>query len=131
VTALGKYTTVGGGASELFRIPKIFVNGGIFYDNFWFNSYMQVRIGLDVYFRTAHFANSYDPITQQFYLQNDFELDTYIMGDAYFSAKIQSLIIFFKFNHVNQAFGDGYFTTPYYTGLPRVLDVGFRWRWYD
>ncbi|MDA0196131.1 MAG: hypothetical protein O2887_14265 [Bacteroidetes bacterium] len=129
--ANSRFTNVGGQASDLFRIPKIFATGGIYYDNFWFNSYMQVRIGVDGYFRTAHYANAYDPITQQFFLQNDFELDTYVVADAYFNAKIQSLIIFLKYNHVNQAFNNGYLTTPFYTGLPRTFDIGFRWRWYD
>lgn len=129
--ASSKLSNVGGDASDIFRIPEIFSTGGIYYDNFWFNRYMQVRIGIDLYYRSAHFANAYDPITQQFHLQDGFELQSYLMADAYLSAKINDTVIFLKMNHVNQSSGDGYFITPNYPGLQRLFDIGFKWRFFD
>ena len=130
-TSSSRVTSVGGDAANVFRIPEFFSTGGLYYDNFWFNDYMQVRIGIDLYYRTAHFANAYDPLSQQFFLQDDFELKSYLMADAYLSAKVNNMMIFLKMNHINQVSGDGYFITPYYPGLQRLFDIGFKWRFFD
>ena len=130
-TSSSRLSNVSGDGATAIRIPDLFATGGLYYDNFWFNKYMQVRIGVDLYYRTAHFANAYDPISQQFHLQDDFELESYLMADVYLTAKVNNTMIFFKYNHVNQSNGDGYFITPYYPGLQRLLDIGFQWRFFD
>ncbi|MEQ9424566.1 MAG: putative porin [Cyclobacteriaceae bacterium] len=131
VNADAKYSEVLGDGAFALRIPKIFVVGGVFYDNFIFNNYMQVRVGIDVYYRSAHFANAYDPISQQFHLQDEIELQSYYAADFYFNTKINNLMIFLKYNHINMPNFDGYFVTPNYPGLQRMLDIGFKWRWFD
>lgn len=126
-----KLTNVSGDASDIFRIPEIFTTGGMYYDNFLFNDYMQVRVGVDVYYRNAYFGNAFDPITQQFFLQDTFQLESYAVADAYITTKVNNMMIFLKYNHVNQSDSDGYFVTPFYPGIPRILDVGFQWRFFD
>lgn len=131
--ASATYTAITGNAKDYFRIPEIFANASLFYTNFLFKEKLQLRTGLDSHFRTAYFANDYDPVLMQFHLQNNFELPDYYTVDFFVNFKVSSARIFLKLTNLTQLVGltDGYFTTPFYTGQRGVVDFGFSWMFYD
>ena len=93
---------------------------------------MWAQIGFDIHWQSAYFAKDYDPVTQQFYLQNDFEIPSYLLADLFVSFKVKRIRWFFKMTNVLQNVeADGYFTTPYYTGQKRTLDFGVNWMFFD
>ena len=67
------FTEVSGGQSDVFRIPTTFLNMKAYWKGSWFNHSIPVQIGIDVHHKSAYYANAYDPVTQQFYLQNEEE----------------------------------------------------------
>lgn len=127
------YTTVTGGAEDNIRIPPILANASLYYTNFIFKDKLQLRGGLEGHFQTAYFAHDYDPVTMQFYLQNDFEIPQYYVADFFVNIKISSARVFFKLTNMSQLFGltDGYFTAPFYTGQRGSIDLGINWMFYD
>lgn len=119
------------GARDIFRIPPIFINSSIYYSRFMFNNNLLMSIGLNTHYQSNYFADGYDPITQQFYLQNDFELPDYFLADVFVNIKIKTVRLFLKYAYINQKAGKGYFATPYYPGQPKGLDLGLSWMFYD
>ncbi len=118
-------------AANAFRFPSLFANSNISYTRFLFNNKLWVSAGIDMHYRNSYFADSYDPVTQQFYIQDDFEIPGYFLADVYLNAKISTVKIFLKMTYVNQGQNDGYFATPFYIGQPQVLDLGVSWMFYD
>lgn len=118
-------------ASNAFRIPRIFVNSDLFYSRYLFDKKLLTTIGVDTHFRDAYFADGYDPVTQQFYVQNDFQIPGYFLADFYINIKIGTVKLFLKMTYINQGQNSGYFATPFYTGQPRVMDLGLSWMFYD
>jgi len=118
-------------ARDVFRIPPIFVNSSIYYSRFMFNQKLLMSIGVNAHYQSNYFADGYDPITQQFYLQNDFEIPSYFIADAFVNLKIRTVRLFLKYAYINQKAGKGYFATPYYPGQPKGLDLGLSWMFYD
>ena len=131
--ASATYTAVTGNSSDNFRIPSLLANGSLYYTNFLFADKLQLRGGLQGHFRTAYYANAYDPVTMQFYLQNDFEIPQYYLVDFFVNIKISSARVFLKVINLSEMVGltDGYFTTPYYTGQQGGIDFGISWMFYD
>ncbi|KYG74699.1 putative beta-barrel porin [Roseivirga ehrenbergii] len=126
------YNTVSGGSSDLYRLPDMLANGQLAYKNVVFNGKMIVHTGIDLHYRSAYYANAYNPIVQQYYLQNDFENDAFIKADLFLNFKVENFHFFVKSAHINQGItSDGYFLTPYYTGVKRTLDMGVRWSFYN
>lgn len=125
------YTLLAGAAADVFRVPDLLVNSRWFYEGVWFNNYMPVQFGVDVTWQSAYFANAYDPITQQFHLQNDFEMKSFVAADLFFTFQAKKLRIFAKMTHINQPAENGYFATPFYPGQKRVFDIGCRWLFFD
>lgn len=125
------HTIKEGNAANLFRIPEHFLTLGVYYERPIVGE-LVLRVGIDSHFQSAYFADDYNPVIQQFYLQNDFEIPAYGFADFYLSFKINTARVFFKFRHLNQGLNaDGYFATPYYTGQQRVFDLGLSWSFYN
>jgi hypothetical protein len=118
-------------ARDVFRIPPIFVNSSIYFSKFMFNEKLLMSIGLNAHYQSNYFADGYDPVTQQFYLQSDFELPSYVVADVFVNIKIKTVRLFLKYAYVNQKRGKGYFASPYYPGQPKGLDFGLSWMFYD
>ena len=124
-------TTVSGGGAEMFRIPTFFYNGRYYWNGKFFNDNVPVQFGMSTHARTAYFANAYDPVIQGFYLQNDIQNDAYIKADAFVSMRLDKFFASLKWVYINQRNDDGYFTTPYYPGQRRTLDLIFKWLFFD
>ena len=126
------YTAVTGDEDQLFRIPELFGNGKIYYANFLFKRALQAEIGLDLHYQSAYKANAYDPIIQQFYVQDTFTVPEYWTSDIFINFKVGRVRIFAKLVFANQALtSGGYFTSPYYIGQPSVFDWGINWQFFD
>lgn len=126
------YSSVSGGSADAFRIPTFMANGQIAHRNEIFDGKMIIQTGLDLHYRTGYNGLGYDPIVQQFYLQNSFENKAFIKMDLFLNFKVQNFIFFIKSAHFNQGLtSDGYFISPWITGTRQTFDMGVRWSFYD
>lgn len=127
------YTLITGGAADVIRIPDIFVNTRIFFDGPLFNDNIYVQLGVEGRYRSDNYADAYMPATQQFHLQDNFNVYAYPVVDVFLNFRINRTRVLFRYNHLNAGMmdQDGYFVTPYYTGLKSVLDLGITWAFFD
>ncbi len=127
------YTQVTGDqeAANTLRIPELFLNSRLYYGNYWFGEKIYIMFGVDGNYKSDYFAPAYNPVLQQFYLQDNFNIPAYFVGDAFIEFQIEYFTMFLKFEHINQGSLDGYFTHPYYIGQPRVFDIGVRWLFFN
>ncbi len=127
------YTLISGdsAAANTIRIPDVFVNSKIYFGGYLFNKNIYVQTGLDMHYKSDYFAPAYDPTIQQFYLQDNFVVPSYLIADLFLDFQIEQVTVFIKFTHINQKVNDGYFTFPDFTGQKKVLDVGLRWLFFD
>ncbi|HEY9117520.1 MAG TPA: putative porin, partial [Roseivirga sp.] len=125
------YNNISGGASDLYRLPEVLVLSQLAYRNEVFGGKMIVHTGIEAHYRTAYEALDYDPIIQQFYLQNGFENDAFVKADVFLNFKVGNFLFLLKMAHLNQSGFNGYFITPEYAGVKRTLDMGVRWLFFD
>lgn len=125
------YNTNTGNASDLIRIPEFFFNSRYFWKGNIFQQSVPIEVGINAHGKSGYFANAYDPVNQQFYLQDDFKIDSFVAMDFFLNMRIDKVFAFFKVTHVNQPTNGGYFVTPDYPGQSRVLDFGVRWLFFD
>lgn len=125
------FSNVSGDGADAIRVPDWYYKGKWYFKDIIFNNYMEMMVGFNTRFQTAFFGDGYDPITQQFYLQNDLQVDSYFVADFFFVMNAKKFTLFTKVQYVNQQQQDGYFETPWYPGQRRVFDIGLRWQFYD
>jgi len=125
--------------AEEIRMPTWLVNSRFYYQGALFKNALYGQIGIETYVTDDYLADAYMPVTQQFYLQNQFSTPSssfnprpYPVVDIFITADIKSFNGFIKMSHVNQGFPqEGYFPTPYYPGLGRSFVFGIKWMFFD
>ncbi|HEY8401365.1 MAG TPA: putative porin [Cytophagaceae bacterium] len=125
-----RFSSVSG--PDVLRVPPVFNHFRFYIQNKILKNALHAQLGLDLYYRSTYFANNYMPVTQQFYLNNTFETQQYLLGDLFLNMEVKSALIFLRLSHFNEGLLErGYFVTPYYPGLMRTFEFGITWRFYD
>ncbi|MBD2716577.1 hypothetical protein KBK19_16155 [Microvirga sp. STR05] len=121
-----------GGDEEGLRIPALVTNSKVYYQGYVFRKALFGQIGAEVYYQSTWRPYDYSPSNQQFYVQNHFTAANFAVADVFLTADIRTVAVLLKMAYVNQGIlRDGYFVTPYYTGLPRRFELGIRWQFFD
>ncbi|TGD79308.1 putative porin [Hymenobacter wooponensis] len=125
------YTGVTGGTEGL-RFPRLVGESRVYYQGYVFKKALFGQFGVQTYFQSRWKPYDYNPTTQQFFFQDHFTIRNTPIADVFLSADIKTVNVFFKMAYVNQFLPQsGYFTTPYYAGLPRRLQFGIRWQFFN
>ncbi|MEJ8802277.1 putative porin [Pontibacter sp. H249] len=114
------------------RVPEWVLDSKLYFEGFIFKKALFGQVGVQAYMPSGYFADVYMPVTQQFYLQDGFKLNTYPVIDVFLSADIKTVNVFLKMSHVNNELWEpGYFVTPGYPGMRRSFIFGLKWMFFD
>ena len=128
----GIYTDLGGADADKIRIPEVFVNSKLYYQNMLFKGNMFAQIGFDIHSKSSYFPSTYDPVMMRYFLQDNFEAEQYWLVDFFINFRVNRARLFAKVNNITRGLqADGYFRTPYYTGVNRTFDFGINWQFFD
>ncbi len=128
------YTKILSDQDSVLQIPELFVNTQFAFEGYLFKNAMQVQIGIDVHWHSAYKPMGYDPVTQTFFNQHDVKPPAYALADIFFNGKIKRGRFFVKYHNAIQRFranNVGYMPTPYYRGVPSIVDFGFELMLFD
>ena len=126
--------TVLGPSAKLFNMPTFLINSRLYYSDTTDAGNGTFETGIDVHWKSMYKADAYDPVTQQFYLQDTFTIHSYPVIDLFLNFRIKSFSAFLKFSHCNEfwlAPAPGYFVTPFYPGQKKAFDIGINWSFFD
>lgn len=124
---------LGPGAS-IFNVPTLLINSRLYYTDTTAAGNGTFETGIDVHWKSSYKADAYDPVTQQFYLQNEFNVYSYPIIDLFLNFRIKNFSAFLKFSHCNEFWlspAPGYFVTPLYPGQKKAFDIGLNWSFFD
>jgi hypothetical protein len=118
--------------STIIRLPKLVLEHSLFYENSLLKKALIIQIGASLFFVSEYYSNAYMPATAQFYLQDDKKYGNYPFIDFFINAKIKSVRMFFKIDHLNSGWmGNKYQITPGYPMNDRAFKLGISWRFDD
>jgi hypothetical protein len=114
------------------RLPRWLVNSKVYYEGFLFKKALYGQVGLEAFMMDDFRADAYNPVLQQFHQQNAFTVESYPVVDFFITADIKNFNLFLKMAHLNQGYPrDGYFTSPFYSGMERSFIFGLKWMFFD
>jgi hypothetical protein len=112
-------------------VPSIYGKTSLFYDNRKVSFAEQFRIGLDFRFASRYVGQTVDPISGQYFATN-YKLPAFVQADVYVIMRLRGVYGFVKVQHANEfMFSNGYFTTPFYPMLERVVTFGVNWSFFN
>ena len=119
-------------ASQPIRVPELTVYQSISISNWLFKKALFVKLGFDVYYNTAYYADGYSPALASFHIQNQKEIGNYPYLDFFACFRIKKARLFFLISHLNAGwFGNRYYLTPHYPAQDLSLKFGASWMFYD
>ncbi|MFD2785483.1 putative porin [Hymenobacter rubripertinctus] len=126
------YTAGAGSDNPALRVPALVGESRLYYQGSVFRNALFGQVGVQGYFQSRWQAYDYSPSTQQFFVQDHFTIRNVPVVDVFMSADIKTVGVFVKVAYVNQFLPqNGYFATPYYAALPRRVQFGLRWQFFN
>ncbi|MEN7551226.1 putative porin [Rapidithrix thailandica] len=117
---------------DILRMPEFFANYQVYYERSAFNDNLHFQIGLDFHWHSAFYADAYNPVVQQFYLQDRQKVGNYVQADAFVNYRISRVRMFIKFTNIMEGMiKNGYYVTPNYMGQARQFEFGVHWLLFD
>ncbi len=107
-----------------------------------YESYLNLKIkgklklqpGLDIRYNSKYQAESYEPVTKQFFLQNRYMVGNFPIIDFFLNFQVNKTHFFLKVTNVLYKIpflGTHYFATPGYMGQIRTFEFGLDWKLFD
>ncbi len=93
---------------------------------------MLARFGVDLRYNSNFIANAWQPLTGQFYIQNEQNMHYTPVLDVFLSFKVKTLRVFAKANYINEGLGKkNYYTALGYPDRGRTFAGGLIWRFFE
>ncbi len=116
---------------DLIRFPKFFANARFAFD-LLYKKKLYIQTGVEFHYKSSYYADAYMPAIQQFHLQDNQNIEGYLQADVFADLRVNRVRIFLKFAHVNQGLlNSGYYASPGFAGMGRVLAFGVHWLLFD
>ncbi|MBJ2173237.1 putative porin [Aureibaculum sp. A20] len=119
--------------SSVFRVPELVTRNTLYFSDHLFKGdplYLQTGVTLNYF--TKYYANSYNPVLSEFYLQNEQEIGGYPVLDFFINAQVQRTRLYLKFEHFNSGFSKtaDYYSAPNYPYRDFVIRFGLVWNFF-
>ncbi|HFB99604.1 MAG TPA: hypothetical protein ENJ53_02255, partial [Phaeodactylibacter sp.] len=126
--------------NEVIHLPSFYSKHSFYYQGIWFKQALNIRLGLDLRMNNSYFANNYNPLVGQFYLQNTQKVELFPAIDFNVSIKVKSFRFFFKFENLTRSLNNivgsipddiQYYQTATYPMQNNLLRFGLGWKFAD
>jgi hypothetical protein len=114
------------------NVPKFTTRNSLYYSNYVFKRAMYLQTGVTLNYFTNYYANDYNPVLSEFFVQNSKKIGNYPVLDIFANARIRQTRIFFIAEHLNSLFSPNKnYVTPNMPYRDFVLRVGLVWNFFQ
>ncbi len=113
---------------SILPLPDLSIYSNLFIQ-FKIAKVLTMQLGGDIHYFTKYKAPSYEPVTQQFHLQDKIEVGNFPLINAYVNCHLKYTRFFIEFYNLGSSFIDrpAYFSLPHYPVNPQIFKWGLSW----
>lgn len=117
---------------DILRLPALSTWNSLYFQGYMFKKAMYAQIGVDFFYYSQVTANTFDPETKQFYIQNKVDIGNYPWFDVFINGHVRNFTLSAKMEHVTAGFfGRRYYAMPHQPMHGRVFRLGISWKFFD
>lgn len=114
------------------NVPKFTTRNTIYYSDHLFKRALFLQTGITFNYFTKFYANDYNPVVGDFYIQNEKQIGAFPMFDFFINAKVQQTRIYLKAEHFNSSFtGNTFYSAPSYPYRDFIVRFGIVWNFFQ
>ena len=117
---------------QVLNVPKFVVRNTLYFSDDIFKKAMFIQTGLTLNYFSSYYANNYNPVIGEFYVQNTKEIGNFPMIDFFINARVRQTRIYLKAEHFNSLFsGNKYYSAPNYPYRDFLVRFGLVWNFFQ
>ncbi|MES2544830.1 MAG: putative porin [Bacteroidota bacterium] len=117
---------------DILNVPQLVTRNTLYYSNRFFKKAMYLQTGVILNYFTKYYANDYNPLIGEFFVQNNKEIGAYPNLDFFVNARIQQCRIFLKAEHFNSSFsGNNFYSGPNQPYRDFIIRFGLTWNFFQ
>ena len=118
-------------SSPIVNVPQLTTRNTLYFTDYVFKRAMLLQVGLTANYFTKYYANDYNPLLGEFYVQNETKIGAFPLLDFFVNARIRQTRLFLKAEHFNSAMtGYNYYSAPNYPYRDFMIRFGLEWNFF-
>jgi hypothetical protein len=114
------------------NVPKFTTRNTFYYSDYLLKKAVFFQTGFIFNYFSKFYANDYNPIVGDFFIQNQKQIGDFPMIDFFINAKIRQTRIYLKAEHFNSSFtGNDFFSAPSYPYRDFIVRFGIVWNFFQ
>ncbi len=116
----------------ILNVPEILTRNTFYYSDHLFHKALYFQTGFSFNYFTNYFANNYNPVIGEFFVQNKKQIGNYPNLDFFFNGKIQRTRIYLIAEHFNSSFsGNNFYAAPNNPYRDFTIRFGLVWNFFE
>ena len=117
---------------NILNVPQVVLRNTLYYSNDFFKKAMFLQTGITFNYFTKFYANDYNPILGEFFIQNQKQIGAFPNFDLFVNARIQRTRIYLKAEHFNSAIsGNTFYSSPNNPYHDFMIRFGLVWNFFQ
>lgn len=119
-------------SDNVLNVPAFVTRNTLYYTDKLFKKALQIQTGFTFQYFTKYYANGYNPLIGEFYVQERKKIGGFPMVDFFLNAKIQEFRVFLRAEHFNSSFtGNNFYSAPDYPYRDFTFRFGIIWDFFS
>ena len=118
-------------SEDILNLPKFVCRNSLYYSDSAFRKAMTFQTGFIVNYFTKYYANEYNAVIGEFFVQNQKQIGNFPMLDFFFNAKVRQTRIYFKAEHFNSGFSKNFYASPSNPYRDFIVRFGLVWNFFQ
>ncbi|MQP53052.1 MULTISPECIES: putative porin [unclassified Flavobacterium] len=119
-------------SNDIVNVPQIVTRNTLYFSDFVFKKAMLLQTGVTFQYFNKYYANDYNPLIGEFYVQNETKIGGFPMFDFFINARVKQARIFLKAEHFNSAWtGYDFYSAPNYPYRDFIVRFGLVWNFFQ
>lgn len=117
---------------DILNVPQLVTRNTLYYSDHIFKKALYFQTGFIFSYFTEYYANDYNPVLGEFFVQNQRKIGAFPVVDFFINAKVRNTRIYLKAEHFNSSFtGNTFYSAPNYPYRDFIVRFGLVWNFFS
>ena len=119
-------------SNAILNVPEFLTRNTLYFSQEMFRKALFLQTGVTFNYFTNYYANEYNPVIAEFFVQNNKEIGNFTNFDFFINAKIQRTRIYLIAEHFNSSFsGNNFYSSPNNPYRDFMIRFGLVWNFFQ
>jgi hypothetical protein len=121
-----------GQQDNILNVPEFLTRNTLYFSHDMFRKALFFQTGVTLNYFTNYYANDYNPVIGEFFVQNNKKIGNFTNFDFFFNARIQRTRVYLIAEHFNSSFsGNNFYSSPSNPYRDFIIRFGLVWNFFE